>query len=593
MPASRFTSPFALYARAFREARPYWPHLALILALGLGWMPVALLMPLPVKIVVDSVLGGQALPWPLDRVAGMAGGMTGGADGALYLAIGLSVLIAGYHMAEWLLREWVAERMVLDFRGRLLLHALGLPLTSHDAGSFDAGNRIQHDAPALQWTALYGVIPMIVAGSSLICMLIVTAGIDARLALIALGTAMPLILMVHLQQRRLREKWQGVKERESEALAVVQEAFGAQRVVTTFGQERREQQRFLNAARASLGARLHVIRLEGLLIAGMGLAVAGGTAAILYLGVRSVQTGGLSAGSLLLVLGYIGQLYAPLQQIGSHLTGQQRALASAERAFALSDAPPAVADRPGAMPLIRAAGDVEFQGAGFAYPGRDPVLSDVSFHIPAGNCVGIVGRTGAGKTTLMNLLIRQLDPVGGRVLLDGIDLRDYRLDDLRAQFAVVSQDSILFSTTIADNIAYGRPDATADEIVAAARAANAHEFIGALPEGYRTRVGERGARLSGGERQRIALARAFLRDAPILILDEPTSAVDVETESGIIAALERLMAGRTTFMITHRLTTLRHADIVLRVEEGRVIPERGAESGVSAPTEALLLTCVA
>jgi ATP-binding cassette subfamily B protein len=293
-----------------------------------------------------------------------------------------------------------------------------------------------------------------------------------------------------------------------------------------------------------------------------------GATTILYLGVRDVQAQAMTVGDLLLIVAYIAQLYEPLQAIGSHIAGQQQAIASAERAFALLDEKPAVEDD-GSRMLNRAVGDIEFRDVAFAYPGGRPLLEHVSLHIPAGTRVGIVGRTGAGKSTLLNLLLRLYDPTAGEIRLDGVDAREYRLADLRTQFAVVSQESVLFSTTIAANIAYARPDAPMEEIVAAAKAAQAHDFIMSLPEGYETKVGDRGARLSGGERQRIALARAFLKDAPILVLDEPTSALDRGTEAAIIDSLDKLMEGRTVLMIAHRLETLRSCDMVLRVADGR------------------------
>ncbi|WP_207476670.1 ABC transporter ATP-binding protein [Arenibaculum pallidiluteum] len=558
-----------LYMRAFREARPYWPHIAAALLIGLMSTPIALLMPLPLRIVVDTVIGGQPLP------AGLAAWLPAWiADETLMLAVGMAVgfalLQAGWGFLDWTFREWLSERMVLDFRGRLFRHGLGLPLAEDEKGSFDAVQRITQDAPALVWTSLYGVMPLIVAGTSLVGMLSVTSMISAPLALVALGTAVPLIVIIHANQNRLRDRWHGVRQAESDSLAVVQECFGAQRIVTIFGQEPREQARFLNAGWGAARAKLAVIRAEGLLSLAFTLAVAFGTTAILYLGVRDVQAGALTTGGLLMVMGYVAQLYAPLQQIGGHITGQQRALASAQRAFEMLDRRHPVTDRPDARPLARAKGAVQFRSVAYRYGGRTPVLADVSFDVPAGACVGIVGRTGSGKSTLLNLLIRQFDVAAGRILLDGADIRDFRLADLRDQFAVVSQEPVLFSTTIAENIAYARPGATREEIIAAAQAADAHGFISALPKGYETRLGERGLTLSGGERQRIALARAFLKDAPILILDEPTSAVDVATEAAIIAAVERLMQGRTTFMITHRLSTLRSADMVLRVADGGV-----------------------
>jgi ATP-binding cassette subfamily B protein len=269
-------------------------------------------------------------------------------------------------------------------------------------------------------------------------------------------------------------------------------------------------------------------------------------------------------------MAYLGKLYEPVKTLGKQLATKLRALASAERVFALLDETPDVPERPDARPLQRAAGAVVFQDVSFGYREGPAVLHHVTFDAPAGARVGIAGRTGAGKSTLMNLLTRFYDPHAGRVLLDGVDLRDYRLADLRNQFAIVLQEPVLFSASIAENIGYGRAGAAQEEIVAAAKAADAHDFIEALPKGYQTQVGERGMCLSGGERQRISLARAFLKDAPILILDEPTSSVDFKTEAAIVAAMERLMSGRTTFLIAHRPAMLERCDLLLRVEHGRL-----------------------
>ena len=278
----------------------------------------------------------------------------------------------------------------------------------------------------------------------------------------------------------------------------------------------------------------------------------------------------LSIGDLLLVSAYIAQLLEPLKSVTNKLADLQGSLASAERAFALLDEAPDVAERPHARALKRAIGSVQFENVSFAYDGEHPVLTGVSFEAPPSARVGIQGSSGAGKSTLMSLLTRFYDVSGGRILLDGVNIRDYRLVDLRNQFGMVLQDTVLFSTTVAENIAYGHPEASEGQIIEAARLANAHDFIANLPEGYRTLVGERGMSLSGGERQRISLARAFLKDAPILILDEPTSALDIGTEAAILQALERLIDGRTTFMIAHRLTTLDRCDLRLEIDHGRL-----------------------
>jgi ATP-binding cassette subfamily B protein len=270
-------------------------------------------------------------------------------------------------------------------------------------------------------------------------------------------------------------------------------------------------------------------------------------------------------------MSYLGQLYGPLLTLGQHFTTLQRSLASAERVFSFLDRARDVPDTPNPIVLGRAKGAFRFRGVSFAYDGEGPVLRNLDLDVSPGARVAITGRTGSGKTTLMSLLVRFYDPTEGHILLDGRDIRDYRLEDLRSQFGIVLQEPVLFSTTVAENIAYGQPDAKQDDIEAAARAANAHEFVMSLPDGYQTQTGERGMRLSGGERQRIALARAFLRDAPILILDEPTSSVDIGTEAAIMDATERLMTDRTTFLIAHRLQTLEGCDLLIHLDNGEVV----------------------
>jgi ATP-binding cassette subfamily B protein len=289
-------------------------------------------------------------------------------------------------------------------------------------------------------------------------------------------------------------------------------------------------------------------------------------------------------------MAYLAQLYGPIEAISKKAADMQSSLVSAERAFALLDEEPDVAERPNARPLSRASGAVAFRDVSFAYDRDRTVLHRFTFEVAAGTRVGIAGSTGAGKTTLVSLLTRCYDPIAGQILLDGVDLRDYRLADLRNQFGIVLQEPVLFSTSIAENIAYARPSASAEEIIAAAKAANAHDFIARLPSGYATLVGERGICLSGGERQRVALARAFLKNAPILILDEPTSSVDVRTEAAILEAMERLMQGRTTFLIAHRPDTLRLCDTLLIVENGRlatVAPSRTTPAAAAVAASCL------
>jgi len=384
---------------------------------------------------------------------------------------------------------------------------------------------------------------------------------------------------------RLRRQWHEAKTIESSAFSVVHEALGAHRVVKAFGREGRETARFVDRSMESMRANVRVALTEGLLTVAVGLTIGIGTALVLYIGARRVQAGGLTLGELLVVMTYLTQLYEPLRTIARKTGDLQASVASAERVFAVLDEAPDLIDRPGARPLRRAVGAVKLRNVSFGYDAGRPVIEDVSLEVRPGTSVGIAGATGSGKTTLVSLLTRFYDPAAGRVLLDAVDLRDYRLADLRNQFAIVLQEPILFSTSIAENIRYGRMEASPEELAAAATAANAHRFIIELPNGYETVVGERGMRLSGGERQRIALARAFLKDAPVLILDEPTSSVDFETEALIMDAMRRLMAGRTTFMIAHRLSTLDYCDVRLELRNGRVW-QVGATNGHHLPVGA-------
>jgi len=562
-----------LYKRLLAQARPYWPHLGILFAVGLLTTPIALLVPIPLKIVVDSVLGTHPLPGPLEGwFPGAGHAPATGLAIAIGLLLGVTLLAQVQSIGSAWLRAYVGEHLVLGFRARLLEQGQRLSLTYHDStGTADTLYRIQHDAPALQYVAADGLIPFLSAAISLAAMITVTARLDWQLALVALAISPVLFFLSRRFRRRMRGQARAVKKLESSALQVVQEILHALRVVKAFGQERRETERFVGRGREGLAARLKLALIEGRFGLWVGLTTAAGTAAVLYIGVSHVRSGALTLGELLMVMSYLTQLYAPLTTISRKAASLQAYLASAERAFAILDEVPDVPERRDAKSLERAAGAVEFKGVSFAYaPGR-VVLHDVSFAVAPGTRVAIMGATGVGKTTLVNLLTRFYDPSAGAVLLDGVDLRDYRVADLRRQFAIVLQHPLLFSTTIAENIAYGRPGAPQAEIEAAAVAAHAHDFITRLPRGYESHVGELGQQLSGGERQRIALARAFLRDAPLLILDEPTSSVDLKTEAVILEALERLMRGRTVFLVTHRPSTWEMCDLGLQLERGRLV----------------------
>lgn len=563
--------------------RPFWGRLSIILAVGLLGTPIALLMPLPLKIIVDSVLGDRPAPHFLSVLLPDAFLASPSAilTTSLILLLVVTALYWAQYQGTWLLSEYTGEQMVLRLRTAMFEQVQHHSLAYHDQeGLADATYRIQYDAPAVYLLVVWGIFPIVTALFIFLAMVIVMARVSIPLGLVALGISPVVIFLTWRYTRRLGKQWERVKRIETSALAVVQEVLGAIRVVKAFRQEERELHRFMQKSRTGVSERVRVVAQEVTLSFLVGMTFGVGTVLVLLVGVRQVQAGVITLGSLLLVMAYLNQLYGPLQTIGRQVVSQQGSLVSVRRAFELLNRGRAVEEKKDAKPVRRVEGAIAFRNVSFSYsPGRK-VLHDVSFEVAPGARVGLSGATGSGKSTLMALLTRFYDPTEGEILLDGVDLRDYKLDDLRNQFAIVLQEPVLFSTSIAANIAYGRSRASFEEIVAAARAANVHEFIAGLPEGYETNVGERGAMLSGGERQRIALARAFLKDAPILILDEPTSSVDVATEALILDALKALMQGRTSFFITHRPGTLANCDIHLSLQEGRVT------RGDRAPTAA-------
>jgi ATP-binding cassette, subfamily B, bacterial len=566
-------SNFDLYRRFLLEVRPYYTHIAAILLITLLAPPLALLIPLPLKIAVDSVIGSRPIPEFLHQVIPEAA--TGSPNGMLTFVVTLTMLVALLaglqRVTSTLLRTYTGEKLTLAFRNKLFRHVQRLSVAYHDTkGTTDSTYRIQYDAPAIQWIAVDGLIPFVAAGLTVAGMIYIIALLDLQLALVAIAVTPVLYLGARTFNSRLRNQWTDIMHVESSAFSVVQEALSALRVVKAFGQEEREQQRFFRHSNEGFSARVRAAWSEGCFDLLIGITTAAGTAAVLFLGVRHVQSGTLTLGELMIIMSYLAQLFGPLTSLSEMTARAQRSLASAERAFALLDETPDVVENKNGVPISRASGAVAFRDVCFAYNGECPVLNDISFTIKPGTRVGIMGMTGGGKSTLVSLLTRFHDPTHGEILLDGVDLRDYKLGELRNQFGIVLQDSILFSTSIGENIAYARPGASQNEIVEAAKAAKAHEFITRLPHGYSTMVGERGMQLSGGQRQRIALARAFLKNAPILILDEPTSSIDIKTEREIIEVMERLSIGRTVFIIAHRLSTLKNCDLLLGIEHGQV-----------------------
>jgi ATP-binding cassette, subfamily B, bacterial len=563
-----------LYARIIHQVGPCWLHLVGLFLLSMLASPISLLFPLPLKIAVDSAIADH--PLPLFLAALLPASAVSSSTAILLLAVALLIAVNLLSLLQdfftSFMGTYTGEKLVLDFRTRLFSYAQRLSVSYHDVkGSADSIYRIQNDAMALQYLTVDGFIPIVTAVLTLIGMIWATAWIDWQLALVALAISPVLFTLSKLYRPLLRNQSRAIKKMESSTWSIVQEVLSSLRVVQAFGREGHEQERYVRRSTEGMRARLKLAVAQGRYGILVGLTMTLGTATVLWLGVRHVQAQTLTLGSLLLVMAYLGQLYEPLRTIGRKVASLQNHLASVERAFFLLDQLPEVVERPDARPLSRALGAVNYRDVSFGYRDDHAILHDIRFEVPAGTRVGIAGQTGAGKTTLVGLLARFHDVSSGQILLDGVDLRDYKLNDLRNQFAIVLQEPVLFSTSVAENIGYARAGASQEEIVRAAKLANAHNFIMDLPDGYQTLVGERGMRLSGGERQRISLARAFLKDAPILILDEPTSAVDIVTEAAIMEAMERLMCGRTTFMIAHRLSTLEKCDLQLQLENGCLV----------------------
>jgi ATP-binding cassette subfamily B protein len=567
-------SSLFLLRRAWPFIAPFRAQLACLGIIVLLSIPLSLLAPWPLTVAIDTVLGGRPLPrllqaWLPTEIQSSTGGLL-----LLVCAayVGIAFCIHLQSLALWILSSYTGERLIYSFRHRLFEHLQRICASYHEAhGPTDSVYRIQHDAASVKQIPIDAFLPFIKACCLLVGLAALMLALDAAVAAVGLLMLPLLFWLTHRYGRRFRQQWSDVKTTESATVACAQEVLGAARLVKAFGREEYEQQRFCSHAMnwvrqhnvlASIGSGFDFV---------FGMTVTIGTAIALFIGVMHVKQGRLSLGDLMLLMAYIAQLAGPLDVVAKKLTELQSHLVGFRRALAILDTPPVVTDRPHPQPLVKAKGHLAFRQVTFAYPFSPVVLREVSFHIPAGTRVGIVGPSGAGKSTIVNLLTRFHDPSAGVVLLDGRDVRDYRVHDLRNQFAIVPQDPQLFSTSVADNIRYGNLRATDAQVKAAAIAAHADEFIRALPEQYETHVGERGSRLSGGQRQRIALARAFLRDAPIVILDEPTSALDAEIEADLVEVMEQLTAGRTTIMIAHRPRTLRHCDLQLMLRQERVV----------------------
>jgi len=558
--------------RVFRYLRPYWKLASVSAALIFVSALVGLLGPWPLKILIDSVMEGHPLPAAIGWILGP---LQANRIPWLVFAVlaGLAITIA--HNALTVLDNYVNTRLdqkiSLDFRSDLFEHAQRLSLAYHERRRSGALIYALNSQSSAVSRVIMMVPPLAQSVLSLAGMFWITFHMDWKLAVLSLTVVPFLYYSVGYYITHVQTPLQKVRGLEAASLSIIHEAVSMMRVIVAFGRETHEHRRFRKQGEQAVDARVKLTVQQTLFTLAVNTTTAAGTALVLGFGAYSVLQGKLTVGQLLVVMAYIASVYQPLEAISTTVGSLQEVFSSLKVSFDLLETEPDINDAPGAISIERTKGRVTFENVAFSYKERVDTLKDISFDVPPGSVVALVGPTGAGKTTLISLLPRFYDGNGGRIMLDGIDIRQIKLADLRHQISIVLQEPLLFSTTIADNIRYGRLDASTEEIIEAAKAANAHDFIMALPKNYETELGERGATLSGGERQRIVVARAFLKNAPILILDEPTSSIDSKTEAVILDALDSLMVGRTTFMIAHRLSTIRRADVILVLDHGRLV----------------------
>ncbi len=572
--------------RYLQYLRPFGGLLAL--SVGLIFL-VALLdvvAPWPLKFIIDNVLQGQPFPGEVERwidaYLGPDPRLVTAALGAALLLV--TVLQGAAAFAYEYMSGLVQERSTFLLRSRVFSHVQELPLQFFDQNRLgDVLKRVTEDANKIMAALVNISGEFLVNGVKFIGFAGVMLFINWRFSVIVLAYV-PLLLFLYISFRRnIRAAAKVARTKEGEMMTLTLETLGAIREVKAFGREEQQLARFQAHGQERIRSALRSIRWEASFSPVIDFIQATSTAAVIWYGVSQILVGQLSVGELIIFMSYLKDMYRPLRKFSKLSATLQKAAVSGDRLAKILDARRDTEESPDARPLERAQGAIRFEKVSFAYPRAPerPVLQEIDLEVAPGQVIALVGSTGAGKSTLANLLLRFYEPTAGTIYLDGQDIRSIRLADLRRQFAIVPQESVLFACSIRENIAYGRPDASEEEIVAAAKAANAHEFILGLPQGYDTVVGERGATLSGGQRQRIAIARAVLCDAPILILDEPTAALDAGSEELVMSALERLMEGRTTFVVAHRLSTVRTADRIVVLDRGRIV-EQGSHQELMA-----------
>jgi ATP-binding cassette subfamily B protein len=559
--------------RLLRYARPHLGGLAVVVVAMLAEVGLQLLRPWPLKILIDNVLGDRGVPHAFTWLVG-----AGNRQGLLLAVVVAEVAIFALGTAAGMIYTFTSQRegqrMTYDLAADLFRHVQRLSLLFHSRRAVgDLISRVTGDTWCVNTIVMDALLPSIQAVVTLAAMFAIMLQLQSLLTVLALGVIPLLVLVIRKLSKPIKDRTREQRDLEGQMMSTVERALGAIPLVQAFTREESEDRRFKGFADRTVTAYVRAT-LAGLWFQlASGLVTTLGTVAVMYVGGRLALEGKLTPGTIIVFLSYLGSLYDPLDAMTHTVQTVLGAGAEADRVMEVMEIEPDVRDRPGAIaaPLR---GAISYRKVSFGYePGR-PVLHEVSFTALPGQTLAIVGPTGAGKTTLANLLVRFYDPWSGEIAIGGRDIRQLQIRSLREQIALVLQDPFIFPMTIAENIGYGRTGASRELIVKAAKAANAHAFVERLPEGYDSVVGERGATLSGGEKQRLSIARAFLKDAPILILDEPTSALDAHTESQLLDALERLMQRRVTFVIAHRLSTIRGADQILVLDGGRIV-ERG------------------
>lgn len=566
----------SLLAWTLSFLRPYRRRVWVYGGLSLAEVALGAASPWPLKAVIDNVLGGQPLPaWSRPFVDGIS------ANSPVRLLLLVTVAGLVLQLTNQLVSAFhtqvmvdTGQRMVVDLRERLFGTLQGLPLRHHvHTSTSDAVFRVEVDAYAIDNLVMKGVFPLVSAALTLLVMFVILLRLDVTVALLSLSVVPFHYASLRYYINNLANRAERVQQLESKVYERLYESFSAIKLVKSFAREAFELAKFGRVARTAMDARIDLTWRDSLFGVVVSAITILGTALVVTVGALAVMDGRLTTGALIVIIAYLQAVYGPLASI-AHTTGSlQQAVASARRVRAMFALEPETADRPGAVDASRIAGRVRFEHVSFAYDPERPVLEDVSFEANPGDLVAIVGLTGAGKTTLASLLPRFYDPSAGRVLVDERDVRDYQLASLRQRIALVLQESALFAGSVADNIRFGRLDADDAAVEAAARAAHAHDFIRRLPSGYGTDVAEAGASFSGGERQRLSIARALLKDAPVVILDEPTSSLDALSEDIVFSAIKRLRQGRTTIVIAHRLSTIRDATRILVLDGGRLIAQ--------------------